>query len=191
MTPIAQPDSPRKRDAAKTRAAILSAAHVLFSRDGYDRVGVRDIAAAAGVNIALVNRYFGSKEKLFIAVIGDRFDISALLDGDRAYFGARLARYVIEKDETRRMDSITALLISAPGGAAAEHARAQLERQFIEPLAQWIGGRHALVRAGLIASHLLGLSMLRDMIKAPSLNYAETRPLVNALARTIQGIVEG
>src|SRR5215813_12992953 len=60
---------PRKRDAAATRAAILSAAREVFARSGYDGVGVREIAAAAGVTAMLVNRYFGSKEGLFAEAI--------------------------------------------------------------------------------------------------------------------------
>ena len=58
---------PRKRDAAATRAGILEAAKGQFARLGYDRTGLRDIAAEAGVDAALINRYFGGKEGLFTA----------------------------------------------------------------------------------------------------------------------------
>ena len=57
-----EPAPPRGRNAAATRQAILDSARWCFSRDGYDQVGVRDIAARAGADPALVNRYFGSKE---------------------------------------------------------------------------------------------------------------------------------
>ncbi len=59
----------RRRDAAATREALLTAARGRFVRLGYDRTTLRDVAADAGVNLALVKRYFGSKEGLFKAAL--------------------------------------------------------------------------------------------------------------------------
>ena len=50
-------------DSAVTRKVILAAARDLFATHGVDGVSVRQIAAAAGVNHALVHRYFGTKER--------------------------------------------------------------------------------------------------------------------------------
>jgi len=47
---------------------LLNAAEELFCEHGYDDVSVRDIAAAAACNIASVNYYFGSKDKLYTEV---------------------------------------------------------------------------------------------------------------------------
>jgi AcrR family transcriptional regulator len=58
-------------DAASTRAALLRAARELFSAQGFDRTTVRAIAERADVNQALLFRYFGSKDALFTAVLGD------------------------------------------------------------------------------------------------------------------------
>ena len=58
-------------DAASTRAALLRAARELFSAHGFDRTTVRAIAERADVNQALLFRYFGSKDALFTAVLGD------------------------------------------------------------------------------------------------------------------------
>ena len=52
-----------------TRNRLLSAASRLFAEKGYDHATVRDICAAAGVNIALVNYHFKSKEGLYKACI--------------------------------------------------------------------------------------------------------------------------
>src|SRR5438034_10393490 len=59
----------RRRNAVATRQAILDSARVAFTRSGYDGVGVREIAQAAGVTAMLVNRYFGSKQQLFEEVV--------------------------------------------------------------------------------------------------------------------------
>src|SRR3954466_3081506 len=60
---------PRIRDAQNTRRALLRAAQRRFAVLGYDRTTTRDIARDAGVNLALIRRYFGGKEGLFQAVI--------------------------------------------------------------------------------------------------------------------------
>lgn len=47
-----------------TKAKLLATARELFIAKGVDRVGVREIAAKAGVNLSLMNYYFQSKENL-------------------------------------------------------------------------------------------------------------------------------
>lgn len=47
---------------------LLDAAEELFCDGGFEGTSVRDIAASAGCNVAAVNYYFGSKEKLYEAV---------------------------------------------------------------------------------------------------------------------------
>src|SRR5215470_15650804 len=61
----------RQRNAAATRSAILDSARRAFARAGYDGVGVREIAQGAGVTAMMVNRYFGSKERLFAEAIAE------------------------------------------------------------------------------------------------------------------------
>ncbi|MET1075957.1 MAG: helix-turn-helix domain-containing protein, partial [Umezawaea sp.] len=60
---------PRRRDSAATRAALLAAATSLFAERGFEHATVRDIAARAGVNQALLFRYFGSKDALYASVM--------------------------------------------------------------------------------------------------------------------------
>ncbi|KOG91018.1 TetR family transcriptional regulator, partial [Streptomyces varsoviensis] len=59
----------RRRDAEATRRALIDAATALFTERGYERTTVRDIAARAGFNQALLFRYFGSKKALFSEVV--------------------------------------------------------------------------------------------------------------------------
>jgi len=47
---------------------LLDAAEQLFSEHGFEGTSVRDIAGAAGCNIAAVNYYFGGKDKLYTEV---------------------------------------------------------------------------------------------------------------------------
>jgi len=52
----------RRPGPSSTRPEILAAARTLFAARGYHATTVRDIAAEAGVNAALVHHYFGIKE---------------------------------------------------------------------------------------------------------------------------------
>jgi AcrR family transcriptional regulator len=47
---------------------LVEAAEVLFCQRGFDDTGVREIAAAAGCNVASINYYFGGKDRLYIEV---------------------------------------------------------------------------------------------------------------------------
>jgi AcrR family transcriptional regulator len=51
-----------------TRSALIIGATEVFARSGFESVGTRDIAAAAGVHAALISYHFGSKEGLYLAV---------------------------------------------------------------------------------------------------------------------------
>ena len=182
----------RPRNAAATRAAILAAARGRFARDGYDGVGVRDLAADAGVNAALVIRYFGSKDRLFAEAVGGDFDLGALLGDDRAGAGERLARYILTKGEVEgALDPLLALLRSAPNGPAAGLLREVVDEGFVRPLASWLGGERAELRAGLIAADLLGLAVARDVIGTAALATAEEETLVALVAPLLQSYVDG
>lgn len=54
------------------RVHILDSAELLFAEKGFDGTSVRDIAGHAGVNLAMISYYFGSKEKLLVALIAHR-----------------------------------------------------------------------------------------------------------------------
>lgn len=54
-----------RADGQATREAILDAAADEFAAKGYELASVRAICAKAGANVALANRYFGSKESLY------------------------------------------------------------------------------------------------------------------------------
>jgi len=66
--------------ASSTRDRILGAAEQLFAQRGFDGASLRQLTAAAGVNLAAVNYHFGSKEKLVEEVFRRRLDA---LNADR------------------------------------------------------------------------------------------------------------
>lgn len=58
-----------KIDDPEARAKIMTAAEQLFAEHGFDGVGIREIAAAAGASGAMIHYYFGNKERLYQAII--------------------------------------------------------------------------------------------------------------------------
>lgn len=60
---------------ANTEARIKAAAARLFTTKGYAATRTRDIAAEAGINLALLNYYFRSKENLYHIIMADNFRV--------------------------------------------------------------------------------------------------------------------
>lgn len=180
----------RGRNAATTRLAILDAAKRCFMCEGYEQVGVRDIAARAGVDPALVNRYFGSKEGLFAEAVGSKFDLSHLFSGERATLGERLARYVLQKKAPGEdYDPLVALLRSSSSDVCGGILRTAIHEGFVRPLAELIEGPDALARAELVGSTLLGLLLHRTMIGTASAE--DTERVVALVAPTLQAFIDG
>lgn len=60
---------PKRKDAIRTRSALLAAATECFARRGYEDTNLRAICTKAGVNLGAVRHYFGSKEQLYREVL--------------------------------------------------------------------------------------------------------------------------
>ena len=88
--------TPRRRDAQATRAAIQAAGKDQFARQGYDRAGLREIAGQAGVDVALIKRYFGGKEPLFVEALKASLRGDRLRTWDRKTFARDVAERMAE-----------------------------------------------------------------------------------------------
>jgi AcrR family transcriptional regulator len=96
----ARPRPGRRPGASGTREAILVAARARFAEVGYDRATIRAIAVQAGVDPALVIRFFGSKQHLFLDAIEMTIKpaaaVPAILEGGLDGLGERLARFYLD-----------------------------------------------------------------------------------------------
>jgi AcrR family transcriptional regulator len=186
-----QSQQKRTRNAAATRGAILEAARIVFSREGYDRVGVREIAGEAGVTAALVNRYFGSKQGLFAEVMESKADLSPVFSSSRATFGQWFARDLVTRHEHRtKFDPMLVVLRSASDPEAGAIIRATLEQRLSKPLAAWLGGADSSQRAGLILAFVCGFYMMRNIIGTADLLRADVEQLVSLMAPVFQSYVD-
>lgn len=95
------------RDSAETRDRLLAAARSEFTAHGLEGARVDRIAAAAGVNKQRIYGHFGSKEKLFEAVIGAAMDEHVAALGlptdDPAEYVGRIFDYHREHPELLRL----------------------------------------------------------------------------------------
>lgn len=180
----------RGRNAAATRQAILDAARRCFATEGYEQVGVREIAGIAGIDPSLVNRYFGSKARLFAEATSSGFICGGLFAGDRDALGQRIVRYVLERAATGLdHDPLVALLRSSGSDVTGHLFREALRREFIRPLAARLDGDDAEERAELVAAILLGLLVYQLVVETAS--DAEIDRQVALAAPLVQAAIDG
>jgi len=154
---------PRKRDAEATRAAILEAARRQFALTGYDRAALRDIAAEAGADVALIKRYFGGKEALFLEALRASFHPDRFVQWDRRTF-ARDAATLLAGDthgNEERTHSFQFLLRAATSPTTAPLLNLAVQERFLAPIRDWLGGEDAPARARVLAAVYIGFLVER------------------------------
>ncbi|MGH6966108.1 MAG: TetR family transcriptional regulator [Phenylobacterium sp.] len=188
VTPL-RPAAPRRRNAAATRAAILSAAQTLFARTGYDHVALRDIAGAAGVDVALVNRYFGGKEGLFVEALKRSFRSDRLDEWDRASFPRTAAAMMADNlyaDEAA--DSFQFLLLAATSPTTAPLLNVAMQERFLNPIRDWLGGANAHARARVLAATYTGF-LVERLVRGGPLAGAERDAFIDHAAAVFEAAI--
>ncbi|CAN5742483.1 TetR family transcriptional regulator [soil metagenome] len=177
----------------RTRAAILKAAQELFARQGYERTTVRDVAAGASIDPAMVMRYFGSKEGLFAQATAFDLQLPDLTAVARARVGATLIAHFLEIWEGARSNgSLVSLLRAAASNEdAADAIRRIFGGQVVPMLARIVPLPELPVRAALVASLILGLATSRYVLKVSPMVVLERPQLVRLLGPTMQRYVVG
>lgn len=114
--PGTEPEAARADDKTPaTKQAVYDTAVRLFARNGFAATGMRELSREAGVNLATVNYFYGSKKELLKAILEDYFTglqavLTANLEGDGAP-DAKLKRLVAAL--ARYFDSVSDKLIIA------------------------------------------------------------------------------
>ena len=182
---------PKQTKSDRTRAAILAAARALFAAQGYERTTVREIAARAEIDPALVVRYFGGKEGLFAHAADFDLDLpplAAIAPGQRGRASVAHFLKVWEGDGA----GLPVLLRSAASNpAAAQRLNAIFAGQVAPALAHGLPGSDAARRAGLVASQLLGLALCRYLLKLPPVVAMTDAEVVDAVGETVERYLDG
>ena len=186
----------RRPGAPDTRAAILAAARELFAASGYAGTSIRGVAAAAGVDGALVHHYFGTKDDLFLAALELPVDPRALLapvaEAGVEEAGERLLRVFLGVwDDERNQASLLALVrgLAEPNGQRL--LRDGVLQMILGPLGRALSLDRPDERMALVASQLVGIVILRYLLRAEPLASLAPDALVAVYAPTLQRYLTG
>lgn len=171
-----------KRDREATRRRLLEAARDLFREHGYDHVSVRMIAAAAGANVALVNRYFGSKAALFGEILAGESALEKVVRGDPADLPRRLAEHVVRQARRDPSSPVLRMLDRSIGNPEILPILQQhMEKMLVGPLTEQLTGPDARARATLAAMIIMGGGPVRRLLGLDDLRTADPADLIDRL----------
>lgn len=184
-------DKPKKSD--RTRAAILDAAKELFAEVGYERATVRDVAARASIDAAMVIRYFGSKEQLFAQATEFNLKLPEVRNVSPDQLGQAVIRHFLAIWEGPQSNgSLTILLrTSASNEVAATRVREIFGKQVLPMLSTVVDREELAARVGLISSQLLGLALCRYVLKVPPVVAMTPDLIIQAVGPTLQRYING
>jgi AcrR family transcriptional regulator len=185
----------RSRDAQASRHALFSAAQQLFSQKGFERTTLREIGERAGVDAALIARYFGSKADLYVAVVaaerlGPR-DPAALRGDDPPYrdLGHMVEEVLRRSDEHGPGPILQALVRFDTTDEIREAAQARLVRRLVQPLSSSAAGEdveRAQLRAEVSVAALLGVSLGRSLGWFDQIAVADRAEVVSMVVEALE-----
>jgi AcrR family transcriptional regulator len=182
----------RRPGTSDTRDQILAVARRRFATRGYDATSLRGIATDAKVDPALLIHYFGTKEGLFTAATGLPTGLSELFGGQQGQtlrdFAESLVRsYLGFVDSDQSRNAILALVRSAVSNEkAAGMLREFLAAELLPVIASRTGHENAPLRAGLVAAQLMGVAMLRHVVRLDPVARATPDEIVALVAPVIE-----
>jgi AcrR family transcriptional regulator len=189
---------PPRTESGDTRGRILTAAREEFSERGYEKTSVRGIAKAAGVDPALVHHYFGTKEQVFEAAVEVAFAPvlkvrDEILEGPLDGVGERLTRmfFGLWENPVTRSPLLAIVRSAVNNEAAAAVFRRLVAAQLLRRVAGQLDLPDAELRAELAVAQLVGVAMIRYVIKVEPLATADPEQIVARVAPVVQGHLTG
>ena len=187
----------RPRGTSDTRERILVSARELFARNGIGHTSIRAVAAAAGVDSALVHHYFGTKEKLFAAAVHIPIDpmavIGPLRDVPVEELGYTLPSMLLPLWDSEVGAAFIATLRSILAGSEAN-----LFRSFIQDvIAVEVGTRvddppgSGIIRIQFVASQLVGVVMARYILQLEPFASLPADQIARTVAPNLQRYLTG
>jgi AcrR family transcriptional regulator len=154
---------------------------------------MRAVGKRAGVDMALVHYFFGTKAKLFSASVELPIEpqrLAKLLKSSAAGSGEAMVRYYLEHLFVERREPITAMLRAGVGDPGCLPAlRAMIERTLVTAAAGAMRGEDARLRAELVGAQMLGLFVSRCVVGVEPLASASVDDVVRRLAPAIDSLL--
>lgn len=199
---IVKPGPGRRTGQPETKQAILDAARARFTAEGFTATTVRAIATDAGVDAAMINYFFGSKQKLFEEALALRVNPMTLvppqMKGSVEGLPRRILTTLLETWDNAEFRSPLLALVTNLSDDPAENA---LLRNFLEdaiagPVAArlieaGLFSEIAATRAGLMASQLVGVVMARYVVQAKPIADLPSQVVIDTLAPALEVVLLG
>jgi AcrR family transcriptional regulator len=179
----------RRRDAGATRTRLLGAARELFLGQGYSAVGLREVAAKAGVDVTLVRRYFGSKQRLFSEATDVSENVDEIWNVADDVVGQKMIARVL--GARRDVDApLFALLRSSGDPLVVARLNSQLDTGLTRNLAKRITADHARIRADMVTALLLGIGVQRVLLQKKPMASARDDDIAAVFLEAFEAITQ-
>jgi AcrR family transcriptional regulator len=199
--PTRKRDLPPRRGPKAARGEIaeriLTAARTSFATRGYAGTTLRDVAAAASVDRALVTYYFTSKAGLLAAAIeppeGFIEDAIRASSAPLRHRGRALTENMLTQWETPGLAEVlqSIILTAAHEPTAMQRLRGVFSGSLLAAVAGHLDDDERTLRAGLVASQLIGVAMARYVWRVGTLAELDRDQVVRYIAPTIQRYLTG
>jgi AcrR family transcriptional regulator len=187
----------RPAGTSDTRDRILASARELFSRNGISNTSIRAVAAAAGVDSALVHHYFGTKEQLFAAAVHVPINpmdvIGQLREVPVEELGHKIPSMLLSLWDSEIGAGLIATLRSIVAGTEVN-----LFRTFIQDvITVEVGSRvddppgSSIIRIQFVASQLVGVLMARYILGLEPFASLPAQQIADTIAPNLQRYLTG
>lgn len=198
MTAAAERRRPgRPAGASDTRERILTSARELFAQNGIDKTSIRAIAAAAGVDPALVHHYYGTKQQLFAAAIHVPIDpmqvLGPLRDTPVEKLGHTLPSLLLPLWDSEVGKGLIATIRSLLAGSEVSLLRSFLQ----DIIGAEVGTRvddppgTGRIRVQFVASQLVGVVMARYILELDPFKSLPIEQIVETIGPNLQRYLTG
>lgn len=180
-----------------TRERILTNARELFARNGIDKTSIRTIAAAAGVDSALVHHYFGTKQQLFAAAIRMPIDpavvIARMRETPLADLGHTLPATLVALWDSEMGDALVATMRSMLAGADVSLIRTFIEDVITAEIAPRVDSPAGTgrLRVQFVASQMLGVAIARYIVVVEPFASLPPEQIAAVIGPTLQRYLTG
>ena len=181
----------RRPGAPDTRAAILAAARTRFAEHGFGGTTIRAVAGDAGVDAALVHHYFGSKDDLFLAALELPVDprqilLPAVAQGLDGVAERMLWAFLSVWDDPELQPRLVAVVRGVMDPAGSKLITEGFLPVVLTPVGQALGIDRPELRMPLVASQVIGVILMRYVLRVEPLASLPADQLVATYAPTLQ-----
>ncbi|GAA4041860.1 TetR family transcriptional regulator [Arthrobacter methylotrophus] len=188
----------RRSGGSDSRELILAAARRLFAERGFDGTSLRQVAREAEVDPAMIHHFFKGKDELFAQSVELPADPAQVLAGVESLAPAQrseaIVRAVLRLWESPAQHGLVAFIRGTIGSKAKTALlREMVARTILSRIIAGLPGspEEARMRGNLIATQIVGLMLMRYVVRLEPLASASPDEVVRLVAPNVQHYLTG